>query len=72
MSAIQLDFFETEEESDLSCLRKDVSRIRDSSDKVRRGTYARLNEHYRKMLDMEHRLDIIERGLCYGKLSSKE
>lgn len=62
--AIQYDFFESKEESEISSLRKSVSNIKDSSDKVRRALFAKNGDLTKRMLDLEYRLEAIERGLC--------
>ncbi len=66
MNAIQLDFFKTEEECELDSLRKSIESIRVSSDKVRRGTYARLNIVSKECAELKADLEIIKMHLCKG------
>jgi hypothetical protein len=67
MSAcIQFDLFKTREESEVDGLRFEVEKIRASSDKVRKGTYANINELRKDYLDLRSRLEIIERHICKG------
>jgi hypothetical protein len=63
---IQLDFFKTDEELIIEDIQKRVEAIKISSDKVRRGTYARLNEQSKILLDLEERLSLIEKYICKG------
>jgi hypothetical protein len=64
--AVQLDFFLTEEECQISALKKAVEEVRKSGDKVRKGTYARLNELNKECVELKSRLDILERYICRG------
>ena len=64
MLQIQYDFFKTEEECLIEALEKEIAAVRVSSDKVRRGMYAKLSELTKKNLDLTERLEIIERNLC--------
>lgn len=66
MAILQLDFFKTEQECEIDDLRKSVDAIKMSSDKVRRGTYASINEIRRECYDLKSRLEIIEKNLCRG------
>lgn len=64
MQLIQYDFFQTEEESEIECLRKQVEAISASSTKVRKGTYGKIGELTKLVNDLEERLAIIERNIC--------
>lgn len=64
MLSIQLDFFKTQEECEIDSLRKTVLEVKVSSDKVRRGTYARINEMSKECSDLKARLEILERYIC--------
>lgn len=59
MLQYQLDMFKTHEESR-------VDAIQATLDKVRRGTYASINEVKRECIDLKSRLEIIERNICKG------
>ncbi len=60
---IQLDLFE---DNEVVLLRNEMQRVRESSDKVRKGIFARHNELSRLWLELDHRLGIIERCICKG------
>lgn len=64
----QLDFWKTEEESEIEALRKEIKSIGDSSTRVRKGTYARIGELNKIILDLQDRLTIIECNICKGKV----
>ncbi len=66
MMPVQFDLFQTEEEAELSCIRKSIEAVKVSSDKVRRGTYARLNEISKDCIELKLRLEIIEQYICKG------
>ena len=66
MVPIQLDLFRSKEECEIITLRNVIEEVRKSSDKVRRGTYARLNELNKECVDLRNRLEIIERNICRG------
>lgn len=63
---IQLDFFKSEEQSEIDALRERVDAIGISSTKVRKSLYARNGELNKKMTDLETRMEIIERFICRG------
>lgn len=62
---IQLDLFQEYSEEDH--LRNEVKKIRESSEKVRRGIFARHNELSKLYLELNYRLELIERNICRGK-----
>lgn len=62
--AIQYDFFETKQDSEIASLRKQMTEVKDSSNKVRKAMFARNGELTKRMLELEYRLENIERGLC--------
>ena len=62
--AYQLDLFETEK-SELDFLKAHVQDVKESTDKVRRGIYARHAELNRKYLELHERMQIIERNICH-------
>lgn len=61
---LQYDFFKTDEEIALESLVESMERIKTSSDKVRKGTYASINEVKKECVDLKSRLEIIERHIC--------
>lgn len=65
--AIQYDFFEDPRDSEISALRKQVTEVKASSDKVRKAMFARNGELTKRILEVEYRLEAIERGICQKK-----
>ena len=65
MNVYQLDFFKTAEESRVDALEKSFERVRDSCDKVRKGQFAKIGELNKKITDLEQRLAILEKYICY-------
>lgn len=66
MLLLQQQSIEKNIDIQLEELRKAVSDYKDSSDKVRRGIYARDNVQDKKIMDIHMRLEVIERYLCKG------
>ena len=62
--AIQFDLFKTEEESEKEALRKEVKRLQKSLDKVRRGTYARLNSLEKQQIEILEEFESWKRTVC--------
>jgi hypothetical protein len=63
---IQFDLFEPiPDETEL--LRLDLEAVALSADKVRKGTYAEINRVKKRILELESRMEIIERNICKGK-----
>lgn len=67
MAVIQLDFFQTPEESEVEALRKEIDRLNKSLDKQRKALFARSNEVGHMCFLLNERLEIIERNICNGK-----
>ena len=67
MECIQLDFFKTEEESEIEALRKEIASVKTSSDKVRRALFSRHGDLTKVVMDLQDRLGIIESNICKGK-----
>lgn len=67
MSLVQLNFFETKEESEISAIWCEVNQIKESGNKVRKGMYARLNEVEKECKDIKSRLEIMESHICKNK-----
>ncbi len=65
--AVQYDFFQSKEESEISALRKQMAEVKASADKVRRGLFAKNSELTKRLIDLEYRLEAIERGLCCAR-----
>lgn len=64
MIPIQYDFFSTEEESEFHALEKSIEDIKKSTERVRKGTYAEIGALKKRVLELEERLQIIERNIC--------
>lgn len=67
MLQLQYDIFEESDESQLKAIEEKVAQVALSSDKVRKGLYAKTNELHKVIMDLEERLKIMERNICYGK-----
>jgi hypothetical protein len=66
---IQLDFFKTAEQCEIDALRIELATTKDMLHKVRKGLYAKLGDHAKKLTDLEDlniRLERIERNICNG------
>lgn len=59
---IQLDFFQPLSEMDI--LKEEMRQCRASSDKVRKGLFARHNELAKLYMETKNRLDILEMNIC--------
>lgn len=60
---IQLDLFE---DNEMVLLRNEIQRVRESTDKVRKGLFARHGELAKLYVELDHRLGIIEKCICKG------
>lgn len=60
---VQLDLFE---ENEMVLLRKQINLMKESSEKVRKGLFARHGELAKLYIELDHRLGIIERCICKG------
>lgn len=67
MVPIQLDFFKTHEQCEMDCMRRSIEDIRKSSDKVRRGTYANINELKKEVIELKSIVQIITQNICKEK-----
>lgn len=63
IAAIQYNLFE-ETPSETCLLRLDLTATAESLTKVRRGTYARLNVHEKRLLELEEDIAILKKVLC--------
>ena len=70
MVAIQLDFWETAEQSELNALRNLFEKDHKTLEKVRKSTYAKINKTDQVVADIDARLTILERNICKGLLSA--
>jgi hypothetical protein len=64
---IQYDLFKPIPD-DIQVCQIEVKAVRTSLDKVRRGTYASINELKKENYDLKCRLEILERNICNGKV----
>lgn len=62
----QLDLFESPHTTELKAVERIVVALKESQDKVRKGTYARLNEQGKDIKMVIERLDLLERHICKG------
>lgn len=61
---VQYDLFQTKEECEMSALRTQMTAVKLSGDKVRKAVFGRTSELTKRVLELEERLQIIERGIC--------
>ncbi len=61
---IQLHFFP---EDEVASLRMEVLKNKETTDKMRKALFARHGELNKKNMDIEQRLEILERYICQGK-----
>lgn len=71
MNIIQLDFFKTEEQSEIEHLRKIVDDIKSSTDKVRKKLFAENGSLKKDMVELKSRLEIIEQNICHPQKLSQ-
>jgi len=69
---VQLDLFKSVEEAKQEELFNRVESIHQSTEKVRRGLFARHNELAKMYLELSQRLEYIERHICKGGQSCQE
>ncbi len=62
----QLDFFESSNTTELKAVERVIGALKESQDRVRKGTYARLNEQGKDIKMVIERLDLLERNICRG------
>jgi hypothetical protein len=65
MINFQLDLFNPTDEVEI--LRKELIAVKESSDKVRKGMFARHNELAKMYLEMKDRVDVLENFICKNK-----
>ena len=63
LNIIQYDFFE-EKPTEIEEIRLELEHYAKSSDKVRRGTYASINELRKIILEIKEDVDLIKRHIC--------
>jgi hypothetical protein len=68
MSIIQLDFFENND-CEIVKLKQEFAAIKESTNKVRRGLFARHGELSKLYLELNDRLSVLERNLCRPAIS---
>jgi hypothetical protein len=71
MMAIQLDFFKTEEESEIEAMHKKIQEVKLSNDKVRKKLFAENGKLVKEIMDLKSRLEILERNICHPQKLSQ-
>lgn len=61
---LQFDLFKSPQECEMEALRNSNLEIKKSLEKVRKGTYARINELTKQCVDLTIRLELMERNIC--------
>ncbi len=62
----QLDFWRGEEDCKFDALKARFEKVEASTEKVRKGMFARLGEQGKRLVDLENRMVILERNICRG------
>ncbi|HXT83156.1 MAG TPA: hypothetical protein VN704_02320 [Verrucomicrobiae bacterium] len=62
MIHIQYDLFESTEE----VLFKEIQKAKESCDSIRKSMFARHNDLFKLYIELNHRLEIIEKCICIG------
>lgn len=65
-TVIQYDFFETREESEWKALEQKMEELDNSCHKIRKGIFAKHSELLKRQLELEARLEILEKHICKG------
>ncbi len=63
MALIQLDFFK---ETEISILETRMDKCEKTSNNVRKSLFAKNGELTKRLTELEERLSILERNICYG------
>lgn len=66
----KLEYLVIEEKTDIELLKENVLEVKESSDKVRKSLFARHSDLLRKYTELSERLQIIERNICQGAIST--
>jgi hypothetical protein len=66
-SVLQYDFFKTKP-TEVEVCKLEIEAVKVSGDKVRRGTYANINELKKRCYELESRLECIEKIICSGSV----
>lgn len=61
IEALQLDLFKTDEYCEV---KQEVQKVNDSLNKVRKGTYAKINEQKAVIENLKNRVEIMEKFIC--------
>jgi single-stranded DNA-specific DHH superfamily exonuclease len=61
---VQLDLFKTKEESTIEAVLKQYDELKKSTEKVRKGLFARHNELSKQYTDLSERFQILEKYIC--------
>jgi hypothetical protein len=62
--ALQYDFFKSPEQCEIEALRKEIEKVRISSDKVRRGIYARHGALEKKYDQLIWEFEQLKQAIC--------
>lgn len=57
----QLLFFE---EDKTEQLQREVEKLRDQCEKIRKGQYAKISQLHKMYLETQHELEMLKRGIC--------
>ena len=63
-TVVQYDFFKSKELSEIEALKEYCDEIKESCNKVRKGIYAKHGELNKKYIELEARLNLLEKNIC--------
>lgn len=63
----QLDFWQTEEESQIESMNKRIDAIHESSNKVRKAMFGRHGNLEKRIIDLEEKYEILVKNICQGR-----
>ena len=61
---LQLDFFKSKEENEIDEMRRNLSQMHSSLDRIRKGLFARNGELVKQYMELVRRVEIIEKNIC--------
>ena len=71
MNILQLDMFKSIEECEIDDLRKAIKDMKSSQEKVRKKLFAENGKLTKNIMDLNSRLEILERHICNPAIQSQ-
>lgn len=66
--AVQYSLFETREESEHDAIIRKIDELDQSCHRIRKGIFAKHNELLKRNMDLERRMEILEKYICKGEM----